>query len=567
MKIRATAAIMECLLEQEVDTVFGYPGGTILNLYDELYNYKDKIRHILTAHEQGASHAADGYARSTGRVGVCFATSGPGATNLVTGIATAYMDSSPIVFITCNVTEQTLGKDAFQEVDITGIAMPITKATYLVRDPQTIPDVMRQAFAVAATGRPGPVVIDFLKNVTFPNVEIDYEFVPWTENRKCGSLQSLAGSHDLKAPEPNIEDIDTLVGMIAQSEKPMLICGGGVVRGRADAEFKVFAEKLDAPVAITVMGGGGFPGGHPLTTGMIGMHGSQASNVACNECDLLIAVGCRFSDRVALQPDTFASQARIVHIDIDRSEIDKNVLTDHHIVGSAKRVLALLNERLPQYSHPAWKEHILPLREPSVPRQSESLTPKQVLETIRRLAPQDTIVATDVGQHQMWSIQHFHFDYPGQLLTSGGFGTMGFGLGAAIGAKVGNPDKVVVHTTGDGCFRMNCHELATVEHYHLPIITVVFNNGTLGMVRQWQNLIYNKRFSETTLDRGPDFVKLAEAYGLKGFRATTMAEMETAFQAALQAGRGCVIDCMLDMDEMVRPMVAGGAHITDFLLK
>ncbi len=558
---------MECLLEQEVDTVFGYPGGTILNLYDELYNYKDKIHHVLTAHEQGASHAADGYARSTGKVGVCFATSGPGATNLVTGIATAYMDSSPIVFITCNVTEQTLGKDAFQEVDITGIAMPITKATYLVRDAQTIPDVMRQAFAVAATGRPGPVVIDFLKNVTFPNVEIDYEFVPWTENRKCGSLRSLSTSHDLKAPEPNIGDINTLVDMIAQSEKPMLICGGGVVRGRADGEFKEFAEKLDAPVAITVMGGGGFPGGHPLTTGMIGMHGSQASNVACNECDLLIAVGCRFSDRVALQPDTFASQARIVHIDIDRAEIDKNVLTDHHIIGSAKRVLALLNERLPQYSHPDWKAHILPLREPSVPRQSETLTPKQVLETIRRLAPQNTIVATDVGQHQMWSIQHFHFDYPGQLLTSGGFGTMGFGLGAAIGAKVGNPDKVVVHTTGDGCFRMNCHELATVEHYRLPIITVVFNNGTLGMVRQWQNLIYQKRFSETTLDRGPDFVKLAEAYGLKGFRATTMAEMETAFQAALEAGRGCVIDCVLDMDEMVRPMVAGGAHITDFLLK
>ena len=567
MKIRATAAIMECLLEQEVDTVFGYPGGTILNLYDELYNYKDKIHHILTAHEQGASHAADGYARSTGKVGVCFATSGPGATNLVTGIATAYMDSSPIVFITCNVTEQTLGKDAFQEVDITGIAMPITKAAYLVRDAQTIPDVMRQAFAVAATGRPGPVLIDFVKNVTFPSVEIDYEFVPWTENRKCGSLKSLAGSHDLKAPEPNLGDIDTLVDMIAQSERPLLICGGGVVRGRADAEFKEFAEKLDAPVAITVMGGGGFPGGHPLTTGMIGMHGSQASNVACNECDLLIAVGCRFSDRVALQPDTFASQAKIVHIDIDRSEIDKNVLTDHHIIGSAKRVLALLNERLPQYSHPQWKEHILPLREPSIPRQSETLTPKQVLETIRRLAPQDTIVATDVGQHQMWSIQHFHFDYPGQLLTSGGFGTMGFGLGAAIGAKVGNPDKVVLHTTGDGCFRMNCHELATVEHYHLPIITVVFNNGTLGMVRQWQNLIYHKRFSETTLDRGPDFVKLAEAYGLKGFRVTTMAEMETAFRAALEAGCGCVIDCILDMDEMVRPMVAGGAHITNFLLK
>ena len=567
MKIRATQAIMECLLEQEVDTVFGYPGGTILNVYDELYNYKDKIHHVLTAHEQGAAHAADGYARSTGKVGVCFATSGPGATNLTTGIATAYMDSSPVVFITCNVTEPLLGKDSFQEVDITGIAMPITKATYLVRDANTIPDVMRQAFAVAATGRPGPVLIDFLKNVTAPNVEIDYEFVPWNQNRSCSSIQALATSHELKAPEPNLGDIDTLVEMIAQSEKPMLICGGGVVRGRAHRQFREFAEKLDAPVAITVMGGGGFPGGHPLTTGMVGMHGSQASNLACNECDLLIAVGCRFSDRVALDPGTFASQAKIVQIDIDRSEIDKNVLTDHHIVGSAKRVLELLNARLPQYSHPEWKEHILPLREPSIPRDSDALTPKQVLEVIRRLAPQDSIVATDVGQHQMWSIQHFHFDYPGQLLTSGGFGTMGFGLGAAIGAKMGNPDKVVIHTTGDGCFRMNCHELATVQHYNLPIITVVFNNGVLGMVRQWQHLIYHERYSETTLDRGPDFVKLAEAYGLKGFRVTNRQEMEEAFSQALKAGCGCVLDCRLDMDEMVRPMVAGGAHITDFLLK
>ena len=567
MKIRATQAIMECLLEQEVDTVFGYPGGTILNVYDELYNYKDKIHHVLTAHEQGASHAADGYARSTGKVGVCFATSGPGATNLTTGIATAYMDSSPVVFITCNVTEPLLGKDSFQEVDITGIAMPITKATYLVRDAQTIPDVMRQAFAVAATGRPGPVLIDFLKNVTAPNVMIDYEFIPWDQNRACSSIQELASHHGLKAPEPNLGDIDKLADMIAQAQRPLLICGGGVVRGRAHEEFRALAEKLDCPVAITVMGGGGFPGGHPLTTGMIGMHGSQASNVACNECDLLIAVGCRFSDRVALQPETFAQQAKIVQIDIDRAEIDKNVLTDHHIIGSARRVLELLNQRLPQYQHEEWKQRILPLREPSVPRDSETLTPKQVLEVIRQKAPQNTIVATDVGQHQMWSIQHFHFDYPGQLLTSGGFGTMGFGLGAAIGAQVGNPDKVVVHTTGDGCFRMNCHELSTVEHYGLPIITVIFNNGCLGMVRQWQNLIYHKRFSETTLDRGPDFVKLAQAYGLNGFRVTNRQEMEQAFQAALDSGKGCVIDCVLDMDEMVRPMVAGGAHITDFLLK
>ena len=449
MKIRATQAIMECLLEQEVDTVFGYPGGTILNVYDELYNYKDKIHHVLTAHEQGASHAADGYARSTGKVGVCFATSGPGATNLTTGIATAYMDSSPVVFLTCNVSEPLLGRDTFQEVDITGIAMPITKATYLVRDAQTIPDVMRQAFAVAATGRPGPVLIDFLKNVTAPNVLIDYEFVPWSENRSCGSIQSLARNHGLKAPEPNLGDVNKLAEMIAQSERPLLICGGGVVRGRAHEEFREFAEKLDAPVAISVMGGGGFPGGHPLTTGMIGMHGSQASNTACNECDLLIVVGCRFSDRVALQPETFASQAKIVQIDIDRSEIDKNVLTDHHIVGSARRVLELLNERVSQSHHDEWKKRILSLKREREIREAEGLTPQQVLEVIRQKAPEETIVATDVGQHQMWSIQHFNFSYPGQLLTSGGFGTMGFGLGAAIGAKAGNPDKVVVHTTGD----------------------------------------------------------------------------------------------------------------------
>nr|WP_326185813.1 biosynthetic-type acetolactate synthase large subunit [uncultured Oscillibacter sp.] len=566
MKIRATQAIMECLLEQEVDTVFGYPGGTILNLYDELYRYQDKIHHVLTAHEQGAAHAADGYARSTGKVGVCFATSGPGATNLTTGIATAYLDSSPVVFITCNVGESLLGKDSFQEVDTTGIAMPITKAAFLVRDARTIPDVMRQAFAVAASGRPGPVLIDFLKNVTGADQMIDYEFIPWRENRGCAGVREL-NSDQLKSPEPDRQDVDTLLEMIAQAERPLLICGGGVVRGRADRQFREFAEKLDAPVAITVMGGGGFPGRHPLTTGMIGMHGSQASNVACDECDLLIAVGCRFSDRVALNPATFARNAKIVQIDIDRAEIDKNVLTDHHIIGSAKRVLAMLNEKLPQYDHTAWKEYILPMRAPSVAEDSPSLTPQQMLEVIRLQAPKDTIVATDVGQHQMWSIKYLHFDYPGQLLTSGGFGTMGFGLGAAIGAQVGNPDKRVVHVTGDGCFRMNCHELCTVEHYGLPIITVVFNNGTLGMVRQWQNLIYGKRFSETTLDRGPDFVKLAEAYGLKGFRATTRAEMEEAFAQALACGTGAVIDCVLDIDEMVRPMVAAGSPITDFLLK
>jgi len=567
LKIRATQAIMECLLEQEVDTIFGYPGGTILNLYNEMYDYQDRITHVLTAHEQGAAHAADGYARSTGKVGVCFATSGPGATNLTTGIATAYLDSSPVVFITCNVGENLLGRDAFQEVDTTGIAMPITKAAFLVRDAQQIPDVMRQAFAVAASGRPGPVMIDFLKNVTAPTEMVDYEFIPWRENRNCASMRSLNASHQLKNADVDPQDIDILLDMIAEAKKPLLICGGGVIRGRAHKEFLEFAEKMDAPVAITVMGGGGFPGYHPHATGMIGMHGSRASNVACDECDLLIAVGCRFSDRVALDPATFAAQAKIVQIDIDRAEIDKNILTDHHIIGSARRVLTALNARLPQYTHSEWKEHILSMKVPSSAPDSEKLTPQQVMEVIRLQAPKDTVVATDVGQHQMWAIQYLHFDYPGQLLTSGGFGTMGFGLGAAIGAQVGNPNKRVVHITGDGCFRMNCHELCTVEHYGLPTITVVFNNGTLGMVRQWQNLIYSKRFSQTTLDRGPDFVKLAEAYGLNGYRVTNRTEMEKAFQEALECGKGAVIDCVLDIDEMVTPMVAAGSPITKFLLK
>ena len=567
MRMKTAQILMECLLEQGVDTVFGYPGGTILNVYDEfeLHGYKDKIRHILTAHEQGASHAADGYARATGKVGVCFATSGPGATNLTTGIATAYYDSSPVVFITCNVSEGLLGKDSFQEVDITGIAMPITKATYLVRDPQTIPDVMRQAFAVAATGRPGPVLIDFLKNVTFLNTMIDYEFIPWDQNRGTNSIRQLAVSHGLKAPEPDLGDIDTLVDMIAQSERPLLICGGGVVRGRADRQFRTFAEKLDAPVAITVMGGGGFPGAHPLTTGMIGMHGSQASNVACNECDLLIAVGCRFSDRVATDPATFAPNAKIVHIDIDRAEIDKNVLTHHHIIGDARRVLELLNEKLPQHDYPEWKAWVF--SHPEVPlKKDDVLHPHEILETIQAVTGGDAIVATDVGQHQMWCAQYYHFSRPGQFITSGGFGTMGFGLGAAMGAAVGNPGKVVVHCTGDGCFRMNCHELCTAEHYNIPVITVIFNNRTLGMVRQWQNLIYQKRFSQTDLDRGPDFVKLAEAYGIQGERAATQPEFEAAFRRAVAAGRPYLIECAIDKDAMVHPMVSAGAPVTDFIL-
>lgn len=567
MQMTGAKILMECLLEQGVDTIFGYPGGTILNVYDELYNYSDRIKHILTAHEQGASHAADGYARSTGKVGVCFATSGPGSTNLVTGIATAYMDSSPVVFITCNVTENLIGKDSFQEVDITGITMPITKCNYMVRDVKQLADIVREAFAIARGGRPGPVLIDIVKNVTAETAE--FTPLPREEHASNGRLGALVkrASHDLKMPEPDLGDVEILADMIRKSSKPLLICGGGVVRGRADKEFNEFAVRIDAPVAITVMGAGGFRGRNPLTTGMIGMHGSQASNMACDACDLLTAVGCRFSDRVALDPKTFASQAKIVQIDIDRSEINKNVETDHHIIGDAKRVLELLLERLDQQNHEEWKRYVFSFKtETEYDEVSNRLTPKQISDVIARLCPQDTMVATDVGQHQMWVAQHFHYDYPGQLLTSGGFGTMGFGLGAAIGAKAGNPDKTVIHVTGDGSFRMNCNELATEQYYNLPIITFIYNNTTLGMVRQWQTLIYNGHYSQTTLDRGPDFVKLAEAYGLGGRRVCTVPELEDALQDALSCGHGYVIDCAIEMDEMVRPMVPGGGRITQFLV-
>ena len=566
MKIRATQAIMECLLEQEVDTIFGYPGGTILNLYDELYRYQGKLRHILTAHEQGAAHAADGYARSTGKVGVCFATSGPGATNLTTGIATAHLDSSPVVFITCNVGENLLGRDAFQEVDITGIAMPITKATFLVRDAQQIPDVMRQAFAIAANGRPGPVLIDFLKNVTAADQMVDYEFIPWRENRRCAALRDLNSSHELKNPEPDRQDVDTLLDMIAQAEKPLLICGGGVVRGRADKEFRTFAERLDAPVSITVMGGGGFPGLHPLTAGMIGMHGSEASNVACDECDLLIAVGCRFSDRVALDPGTFARNAKIVQIDLDRAEIDKNVLTDHHIVGSAKRVLGMLNEKMPQYDHTAWKEHILPRRSPSVAPDSDHLTPQQVLEAIHQQA-HGSVIATDVGQHQMWSAQYLRHTAPRQFLTSGGLGTMGFGYGAAIGAQLAlGRQRRVVMLTGDGSFHMNLNEACTAVSYGLPIITVIFNNQVLGMVRQWQTLFYDHRYAATDPCRATDFVKVAEGFGLKGWRCETPEQFRQAFEKALHEDGPVWIDCAIGKDEVVLPMIPGGGGLEDIIM-
>ena len=568
MRMKSPQILMECLLEQGVDTVFGYPGGTILNIYDELelHGYKDKIRHILTAHEQGASHAADGYARSTGKVGVCFATSGPGATNLTTGIATAYMDSSPVVFITVNVGESLIGKDSFQEVDITGITMPITKCTYLVRRASDLADVIREAFAIARSGRPGPVLIDILKNVTYD--EAEYEPLPVSEHFRHGRLAAMLrrASHDLRTPEPDHGDIRKLLDMIEEAKKPLVLVGGGVIRSKgAVPEFRKFFERLNAPVTSTIMGGGACPGNHRLFTGMIGMHGSHASNTAVDQCDLLIAIGCRFSDRVATHPATFAPNAKIVQIDIDRSEIDKNVPTDHHIIGDARRVLELLNENLPPHDYPEWKEWVFSHKEVPL-KKDDILHPHEILETISDVTNGKAIIATDVGQHQMWSAQYYHFSRPGQLITSGGFGTMGFGLGAAMGAKVGNPDQTVVLCTGDGCFRMNCHELCTIEHYKIPVIIVVFDNQTLGMVRQWQHLIYGERYSQTDLDRGPDFVKLAEAYGLHGARAATQAEFEAAFRQAVESGTSWVIDCAIDKDAMVHPMVPGGAPSTDFLL-
>lgn len=570
MKLKGSDIMMECLLEQGVDTVFGYPGGTVINLYDSLYKYSDRINHILTAHEQGASHAADGYARSTGKVGVCIATSGPGATNLTTGIATAFMDSSPVVFFSCNVGEAYIGEDSFQECDTVGVTMPITKCNYLVTDINDLASIIRAAFAMARSGRPGPVVIDILTDIT--KAEAEYEYIPLEEHYKYGKLATLMKrpTHNLKPHEPE-GDIDKLVEMINESKKPMIICGGGVVRARAHEELKTFAHLVDSPVAITVMGGGGFNGRDPLTTGMIGMHGSQASNMGIDSCDLLIAIGCRFAERVTLDVSQFARNAKIVQIDIDRSEIDKNVKTDHHIIGDCKRVLEIINRKLEQQDHSKWKEYVFSFpTETRYEEDGETLTPKQISDVASEILPQDTIVATDVGQHQMWAIQHFHYSYPGQLLTSGGFGAMGFGLGAAIGAQIGNPDKVVLHITGDGSFRMNCNELCTEEYYKLPIITLLYNNSALGMVRQWQTLMYDKRYSQTTLDRGPDFVKLAEAYGVSGIRVSTKEELRLALTAALkdvrENNKGCVIDCAIHANELVRPMVPGGRSITSFIV-
>ena len=549
MQLTGAEIVIECLKEQGVDTVFGYPGGAILNVYDALYKHSDEITHILTSHEQGASHAADGYARATGKVGVCFATSGPGATNLVTGIATAYMDSIPVVAITCNVGVSLLGKDSFQEIDIAGVTMPITKHNYIVKDVNNLADTIRKAFEIARTGRPGPVLIDIPKDVTANTCE--YE--------KADICTEKIFTNVIKESE-----IDTAVEMMKKSKKPFIFVGGGAVLSGASEALIEFAHKMDAPVTDSLMGKGAFPGTDDLYTGMLGMHGTKPSNFGVSQCDLLVVVGARFSDRVTGNASKFASKAKIIQIDIDPAEIDKNIMTDASITGDVDAVLKLLNAKLEQQDHTEWKETIKEYKEKyPLTYHKDVLTGPFVIEEIYRQTNGDAVITTEVGQHQMWAAQFYKYSKPRTLLTSGGLGTMGYGLGASLGAKMGVPEKTVVNIAGDGCFRMNMNEIATVARYNIPIIQVVINNHVLGMVRQWQNLFYGQRYSATVLSDAVDFVKLAEAMGAVGIRATSQEEFKDAFTKALTMGRPVVIDCQIDSDDKVWPMVAPGAAISE----
>ena len=549
MQLNGAEIVIECLKEQGVDTVFGYPGGAILNVYDELYKHRDEIRHILTSHEQGAAHAADGYARATGKVGVCLATSGPGATNLVTGIATAYMDSIPVVAITCNVGVPLLGKDSFQEIDIAGVTMPITKYSFIVKDVNQLADTIRKAFRIAKMGRPGPVLIDIPKDVTAKKAEYEKEN-PGVYNREFTHIDE--------------KEVAAAAEMIQASEKPFIFVGGGAILSGASKELKEFVEKTDAPVTDSLMGKGAFPGTDPRYTGMLGMHGTKASNYGVSECDLLVVVGARFSDRVTGNTATFAKNAKILQIDIDPAEMNKNIIIDQGVVGDIKAVLRKLNEVLPQQDHAEWMKKIQDYKEKYPLKYHEGvLTGPFVVEEIYRQTKGDAIITTEVGQHQMWAAQYFKYTKPRTLLTSGGLGTMGYGLGAAIGAKTGCPDKTVINVAGDGCFRMNMNELATAVRHEVPVIEVVINNHVLGMVRQWQDLFYDERYSATVLRDAVDYVKLAEAMGAEGMRATTQEEFREAFAKALASGRPVLIDCMIDCDEKVWPMVAPGAAISE----
>ncbi|MBQ8327298.1 MAG: biosynthetic-type acetolactate synthase large subunit [Lachnospiraceae bacterium] len=548
MLLTGSQIVIECLKEQKVDNVFGYPGGTILNIYDELYKHSDEITHILTSHEQGASHAADGYARATGKVGVCFATSGPGATNLVTGIATAYMDSIPMVAITANVNLPALGKDSFQEIDIAGVTMPITKHGFIVKDISVLADTIRKAFKIAKTGRPGPVLVDITKDVTANQFEYTYK-----------------EPEEIVVPNRFSDaDIEAALALIKEAKKPYIYLGGGAILSNASEEVRKFAKLIDSPVCDTLMAKGAFDGNDPAYTGMIGMHGTKSSNYGVSQCDLLIALGARFSDRVVGNPKKFAENAKVLHIDIDAAEINKNIKTNVSVVGDLKDVLTILNSKLEQLNHADWMQTIADYKAKyPLKYDKDKLTGPYVIEEIDRVTKGDAIITTDVGQHQMWAAQYYHYSKPRTFLSSGGLGTMGYGLGACIGAKTGCPDKTVINIGGDGCFRMNMNELATASRYNIPIIQVVVNNHVLGMVRQWQTLFYGKRYSQTVLSDKVDFVKVAEGLGCLAFKVTKKEEFAPALEEAIKSGRPCMIECVIEEDDKVFPMVPAGKPIDE----
>ena len=549
MQLTGSEIVIECLKEQGVDTVFGYPGGTILNIYDELYKHSDEIHHILTSHEQGAAHAADGYARSTGKVGVCFATSGPGATNLVTGIATAFMDSVPVVAVTCNVGVPLLGKDSFQEVDIAGVVMPITKHSFIVKDVTKLAKTLRRAFAIAKSGRPGPVLVDITKDVTAAK----------TEYTKVEPKEIKPFVSEIKE-----EDLEKAVEMIQEAKRPFIFVGGGAVAADAWKEVRELAHKIQAPVTDSLMGKGVFDGEDELYTGMLGMHGTKASNLGVTKCDLLITIGARFSDRVTGNTRNFARNAKVLQIDVDATEINKNILVDCSVLGDAKVILQKLNEKISEKEHKEWIETIEELKEKYPLRYNqEGLTGPAVIEELYRQTKGDAIIVTEVGQHQMWAAQYYKYKMPRRFLSSGGLGTMGYGLGAAIGAKTANPDKVVINVAGDGCFRMNMNEIATATRNNMPLIQVVINNHVLGMVRQWQTLFSDHRYSNTVLNDKVDFVKLAEAMGAVGIRVTKKEELADAIKKAIELNTTVVLDCIIDSDDKVFPMVPAGANIED----